>query len=90
MKYFPPVWSALWRKPTRTVLTLLSAVAAVTVFGLAIGVNATYAEFFARARADRVYVNPRFEGVLTLAQQNRIARLDCVSEISAEDFFVGY
>ena len=43
MKYFPLIWAALWRKPARTILTLLSAVAAFTLFGLAIGVNATYA-----------------------------------------------
>lgn len=90
MKYFPLVWAALWRKPARTILTFLAAVAAFTLFGLAIGVNATYAGFVARARADQVYVNPRFEGVLTLAQRNRIARLDGVREIGADDFFIGY
>ena len=31
MKYFPLVWTALWRKPARTILTFLSAVAAFTV-----------------------------------------------------------
>lgn len=90
MKYLPLIWAALWRKPARTILTFLAAVAAFTLFGLAIGVNATYAGFVARARADRVYVNPRFEGVLTMAQRNRIAAMAQVREIGAEDFFVGY
>lgn len=90
MKYFPLVWAALWRKPMRTVLTFLAAVAAFTLFSLAIGVNATYAGFFARARADRIYVNPRFEGTLTLAQRNRIARMDGVREIGIADFILGY
>jgi len=90
MKYFPLVWTAMWRKPARTILTFLAAVAAFTLFGLAIGVNATYAGFIARARPDRVYVNPRFEGTLTLAQRNRIARLAEVREIGVGDFFIGY
>lgn len=90
MRYFPLIWAALWRKPARTILTFLAAVAAFTLFGLAIGVNATYAGFFARARADRVYVNPRFEGTLTLVQRNRIAHLAEVREIGVADFFVGY
>lgn len=90
MKYFPLIWAALWRKPARTVLTFLAAVAAFTLFGLAIGVNATYAGFYARARADRVYVSPRFEGVLTLAQRNRIARMPDVRETGVSDFFLGY
>lgn len=90
MKYFPLVWAALWRKPTRTILTFLAAVAAFTLFGVAIGVNATYTGFFAHALADQVRVNPRFEGVLTLAQRNRIARMDGVREIGVVDFFIGY
>ena len=89
MKYFPLVWAALWRKPARTILTFLAAAAAFTLFGLAIGVNATYAGFVARARADQVYINPRFEGVLTLAQKSRIARMEDVRAIGVSDFFVG-
>ncbi len=92
MKYVPLVWAALWRKPVRTVLTFLSAVAAFTLFGLAIGVNATYGGIVARARADRVYVNPHFieNGNLTLAQRDRIARMPDVREIGGGDFFLGY
>jgi len=90
MKYFPLVWAALWRKPARTILTFLAAAAAFTLFGLAIGVNATYAGFYARARADRVYVSPRFDGQLTLAQRDRIARMEDVREIGVSDFFLGY
>jgi putative ABC transport system permease protein len=90
MKYLPLVWAALWRKPARTILTFLAAAAAFTLFGLAIGVNATYAGFYARARADRVYVSPRFDGTLTLAQRDRIARMEDVREIGVSDFFLGY
>ncbi len=90
MKYFPLIWTALWRKPARTILTFLAAVAAFTLFGLAVGVNATYAGFYAQARADRVYVNSRFDGTLTQAQRNRIAGMAGVRAIGTEDFFIGY
>ena len=40
MKYLPLIWAGLWRKPIRTVLTLLSVVVAFTLFGLAHGVMA--------------------------------------------------
>jgi len=91
MKYFPLIWAALWRKPARTILTLLSVIAAFTLFGLAIGVNATYADIVARARPDRFFVSPRFDdGFLTLAQRDRIARMDGVVKIGSDDFFIGY
>ena len=92
MRYFPLIWAALWRKPARTILTFLAAVAAFTLFGLAIGLNATYAGMIARARADRVYVNPHFLefGNLTMAQRDQIARMAQVREIGISDFFLGY
>jgi putative ABC transport system permease protein len=92
MKYFPLVRAALWRKPLRTVLTFLAAVAAFTLCGLAIGLNATYAGMIARARADRVYINPHFLefGFLTRAQRDRIAQMAEVREIGVSDFFLAY
>src|SRR4051812_49279050 len=92
MKYVPLIWAALWRKPMRTVLTFLAAVAAFTLLGLTIGLNATYSAMIARARADRVYVNPHFmeDGNLTQAQRDRIARMAEVREIGVSDFLFGY
>jgi putative ABC transport system permease protein len=91
MKYFPLIWAALWRKPARTILTLLSVTAAFTLFGLAIGVRATYADIVARARPDRFFVSPRFDdGFLTLAQRDRIAHMDGVTKVGSDDFFIGY
>ena len=37
MKYLPLIWSGVMRKPTRTILTLLSVTVAFTLFGLMIG-----------------------------------------------------
>ena len=62
MKYVPLVWAAVMRKPVRAVLTLLSVMIAFTLFGLTIGMNATFDEVQKAARADRVYTNLRFAG----------------------------
>ena len=62
MRYLPLIWSALTRKPARAVLTLLSVTVAFTLFGLMIGLNATFDEVAAKARADRIFTDPRFGG----------------------------
>src|SRR4051812_50144962 len=62
MKFLPLIWAALMRKPARAVLTLLSVMVAFTLFGLMIGLNATFDLAAEKARADRIYTSPRFGG----------------------------
>ena len=42
MKYLPLVWSGLWRKPARTILTLISVVVAFSLYGIVDGVTAAF------------------------------------------------
>ena len=65
MKYVPLVWAAIMRKPTRAILTLLSVMIAFTLFGLTIGMNATFAAVQAAAKDNRIYVDPRFASGMT-------------------------
>src|SRR3546814_7158242 len=44
MKYLPLIWSELFRRKTRTILTLLSILAALLLFGLPNGVRTSFAE----------------------------------------------
>ena len=67
MKYIPLVWAAIMRKPTRAVLTLLSVMMAFTLFGLTIGMNATFTKLKEEARDDRIFAFPRFGGMLPVA-----------------------
>jgi putative ABC transport system permease protein len=90
MKYFPLVWAALMRKRARAILTLLSVVVAFTLFGLTIGMNATFAAIAEAARADRIYVNPRFGGALPVAIGPQIAGLPGVSQVGAIGALAGY
>jgi putative ABC transport system permease protein len=90
MKYFPLVWAALRRKPTRVILTLLSVTIAFTLFGLMIGMNATVNHLLEIARLDRIYVSARFDGNLLQSQRDQIARLDGVKQIGTMNFLGGY
>jgi putative ABC transport system permease protein len=58
VKFFPLVWTSLWRKKARTIFTLLSITIAFLLFGLLQGINAWLADF-GGSNADRVYVVSR-------------------------------
>lgn len=93
MKYIPLVWAAIMRKPTRAVLTLLSVMIAFTLFGLTIGMNATFTAVQEAAKDNRIYVIPRFAGGMTplpLAVTREIARIPGVAEVGYQNFIPGY
>ena len=66
MKFFPLVWTSLWRKKARTIFTLLSIVIAFLLFGLLQGVNAWLNAFGAGSNANRLYVVSRVSQVQPL------------------------
>lgn len=90
MKYFPLIWAALWRKPTRLILTLLAVSAAFTLFGVTIGFNASIHNLIALSHPDRVLVNTRYGGYLPLAYKDQIARLPGVTKITYVGGVPGY
>ncbi|HWY63089.1 MAG TPA: ABC transporter permease [Rhizomicrobium sp.] len=55
MKYLFLVWSGLWRRRTRTILTLLSAVVAFFLFGMLEGVDSSIKQLVGIAHLDRLY-----------------------------------
>ena len=90
MKYFPLVWAALWRKPVRLTLTLLSVMAAFLLFGISIGLNASFDHVKGLARADRIFVNARFGGLLPESMARQIAGLPGVTHVATLSFVGGY
>jgi putative ABC transport system permease protein len=93
MKYLPLVWAAVMRKPARAVLTLLSVMLAFTLFGLTIGMNATFDAVLAAAKDNRIYTIPRFAGGMTtmpLALAHQIERIPGVSEVGYQNYIPGY
>jgi putative ABC transport system permease protein len=91
MRYLPLVWTAVMRKPMRTILTLLSVTVAFTLFGLMIGLNATFDDMAARARADRIYTNGRFGfNGMPIAVARQIAAMPGVKAVTALNGLPGY
>ncbi len=90
MKYIPLVWASIMRKPARAILTLLSVMLAFTLFGLTIGMNATFDKMLTEARDDRIFSGPRFGGTLPRALVGQISQIPGVALVSSEAFIGGY
>jgi putative ABC transport system permease protein len=90
MKYLPLLWAGLRRRPARSILTLLSLVIAFLLVGLMTGLDASLAQFFDRARIDRIIVVARFGGPLPIGYVEQIQRLDGVTEIAPSGVVGGY
>jgi len=90
MKYLPLVWAAIMRKPTRAILTLLSVMLAFTLFGLTIGMNATFAKVQEDARDDRIFAFARFGGLVPIALERQIEGMPGVEKVASSSFVGGY
>jgi len=91
MRYLPLIWAAVMRKPTRAILTLLSVTVAFTLFGLMIGLNATFDMVAEKARADRIFTWPRFGGNgVPVAVARQVAAIPGVKAVTALNFLPGY
>jgi putative ABC transport system permease protein len=90
VKYFPLVWAALWRKPTRLILTLLSVSVAFTLFGVMIGFNASVQNVIAMSPMDRAGTGARFGGFLPLAYKDQLLKIPGVKKVTAFAGLPGY
>jgi putative ABC transport system permease protein len=90
MKYLPLVWAAVMRKPARAILTLLSVMLAFTLFGLTIGMNATFTKVQEEAREDRIFAFARFGGLVPVALARQIEGMPGVEKVASSSFVAGY
>ena len=93
MKYLPLVWSGLWRKPARTILTLISVVVAFSLYGIVDGVTAAFDHAIDRltdAAELRTMSRINFAAGLPLAYRARIESVPGVREVGVVNFFAGY
>jgi putative ABC transport system permease protein len=90
MKYIPLIWAGLWRKPLRTVFTLLSVVIAFLLFGLLQGVNAAFNQSIDQAGVDRLIVESRvsFTEGLPYADLEQIEAVPGVSGVAFASFMI--
>jgi putative ABC transport system permease protein len=91
MKYLPLIWANLWRKPTRTTLTVLSLAVGFTLFGLAYGIEAGMNAARARLSDARVRVVSRANLMepLPVAHTGRIETIPGVSAVALATLFGG-
>ena len=92
MKYFHLVWAALFRRKTRTFLTLASIVAAFLLFGLLDGIRTSFAELGRNADgAQRLQTASKLSFIETLpiSLQSRIASIDNIEAVTHANWFGG-
>jgi putative ABC transport system permease protein len=93
MKYLPLIWSGLWRKRVRTILTLISVTVAFSLFGILDGVTAAFDHAIDRL-TDAAELNTisriNIVAGLPLAHRARIESVEGVREVGVLNFFAGY
>jgi putative ABC transport system permease protein len=92
MKYFHLIWAALFRRKTRTVLTLLSVLAAFLLFGLLDGVRVAFNAGGEAAGVDRMVVSSKYSIIQGLPQSliPRIQATPGVKNVTWANWFGGY
>jgi putative ABC transport system permease protein len=93
VKYLPLIWSGLWRKPVRTILTLISVMVAFSLYGIVDGVTAAFDHAIDRltdAAELRTMSRINIAAGLPLAHRARIESVPGVREVGVVSFFGGY
>ena len=92
MKYFHLIWAALFRRKTRTILTLVSIIAAFLLFGLLDAVRISFAEAGQSANgAERLQTGARLSFIQPLPQGlgAQIAAVDGIKDVAYANWFGG-
>ncbi len=89
MKFLPLLWAQLFRKKTRTVLTLLSVLVAFLLFGLLQAVQIAFESGADAADAKRLLTTARYSIIepLPMGYLRRIERVSGVVAVASADWF---
>jgi putative ABC transport system permease protein len=87
--YLSLMWAGLWRKPLRTVLTIISLAVGFFLFGLLQGVNSAFDTALTRSRVDRLLIGPRFDTPLPVNYADQIRQVAGVAEVTWTGFLRG-
>ena len=92
MKYLTLIWAALFRRKTRTILTLVSVITAFLLFGLLDGVRVAFNSGGSAAGVNRLIVASRFSIIQALPQSliPRIQGIPGVRAVTWGNWFGGY
>ncbi|HEX6833063.1 MAG TPA: FtsX-like permease family protein [Rudaea sp.] len=92
MKYFHLIWAALFRRKTRTILTLISIIAAFVLFGLLDAVRLSFSEAGKSANgAERLQTGAKLSFIQPLPQAlgAQMAQVDGVKDVAYANWFGG-
>jgi putative ABC transport system permease protein len=93
MKYWPLLWSALWRRKTRTIFTMMSIIVAFLLFGMLETIDYAFAHpDTGAAGADRLITTNKYSVVLSLpfSYKQQISSLPGIKEVTWLTWFGGY
>lgn len=93
MKYWPLLWSALWRRKTRTIFTMMSIIVAFLLFGMLETIDYAFAHpDTGAAGADRLITTNKYSIVLSLpfSYTQQIRSLPGIKEVTWLTWFGGY
>ncbi|HEY2675719.1 MAG TPA: ABC transporter permease [Steroidobacteraceae bacterium] len=92
MKYFMLVWAGLWRKKTRTILTMLSIVVAFLLFGLLQGINQGIKAGLGDDSNNRLWTTSKMSAVSSMpaSLMDQMLRVKGVRTVAHLSFFGGY
>src|ERR1043165_8031750 len=92
MKFLPLIWASLFRRKTRTVLTLVSIIAAFLLFGLLDAVRTSFAQAGQSANgAERLQTGSKLSFIQTLpkALQQQMEQVPGVKAVTHANWFGG-
>ncbi|HJP51150.1 MAG TPA: FtsX-like permease family protein [Pseudomonadales bacterium] len=91
MKFISLIWAALFRKPVRSLLTLLSIFVAFLLFGLLQSVSIAFSQGISFSGADRLAVAPKYSmtDMMPVSYQNQIKNVKGVKAVSHQTWFGG-
>ena len=91
MKFFPLLWSSLWRKKTRTIFTLLAVFVAFVLFGLLMTIRTAFSFGVEIAGLDRLVLIHKVSLIMPLpiSYQERLRATEGVEIVSHQSWFGG-
>src|SRR5271168_7683 len=92
MKYLILIWAGLWRKKTRTMLTMLSIIVAFLLFGVLQGINQGMNAIYRSLNVDRLYVQSRLSmsDGLPISYLEHIKSVPGVRAVTHWSYFGGF
>jgi len=92
VKYFLLIWAGLWRKKTRTILTMLSIIVAFLLFGLLQGINQGIKAGLGDTSNNRLWTTSRMSAInsMPISLMDQMKTVKGVRTIAHLSFFGGY